>query len=84
VSDSLVLREFLGLSLEERTLDHSTLSKTRRLTNLGTHKAVFRWVFEPDWRSQGLLSGNNLGVDATTLETNATLRSIVRRDDGNS
>jgi len=46
VSDSLSLREFLGLSLEERTPDHSTLSKTRRLLSLGTHKAVFRWVLQ--------------------------------------
>src|SRR5258707_12629299 len=43
VSDSLGLREFLGLSLEERTPDHSTLSKTRRLMKLGKHKEWFRW-----------------------------------------
>jgi transposase len=67
VSDSLGLREFLGLSLEERTPDHSTLSKTRRLMNLGTHKAVFRWVLKR-LAEEGLLSGKNLGVDATTLE----------------
>ncbi len=83
VSDSLGLREFLGLSLEERTPDHSTLSKTRRLMNLGTHKAVFRWVLKR-LAEEGLLSGKNLGVDATTLEANAALKSIVRRDDGNS
>jgi len=81
VSDSLSLREFLGLSLEEQTPDHSTLSKTRRLMNLGTHKAVFRWALKQVAR-EGLLSGKNLGVDATTLEANAALKSIVRRDDG--
>jgi transposase len=83
VSDSLGLRAFLGLSLEERTPDHSTLSKTRRLMNLGTHKAMFRWVLKR-LAEEGLLSGKNLGVDATTLEANAALKSIVRRDDGNS
>ena len=83
VSDSLSLREFLGLSLEERTPDHSTLSKTRRLMNLGTHKAVFQWVLKRLAR-EGLLSGKNLGVDATTLEANAALKSIVRRDNGAS
>ena len=83
VSDSLCLREFLGLSLEERTPDHSTLSKTRRLMNLGTHKAVFRWVLKR-LAEEGLLSGKNLGVDATTLEANGALKSIVRRDDGHS
>jgi transposase len=83
VSDSLSLREFLGLSLEEQTPDHSTLSKTRRLMNLGTHKAVFRWALKQLAR-EGLLSGKNLGVDATTLEANAALKSIVRRDNGAS
>jgi transposase len=83
VSDSFSLREFLGLSLEEQTPDHSTLSKTRRLMNLGTHKAVFRWALKQVARA-GLLSGKNLGVDATTLEANAALKSIVRRDNGAS
>src|SRR3989454_10074474 len=81
VSDSLRLREFLGLSLEEQTPDPSTLSKTRRLMNLGTHEAVFRWVLKR-LAGEGLLSGKNLGVDATTLEANAALKSIVRRDNG--
>jgi transposase len=81
LSDSLSLREFLGLSLEEPTPDHSTLSKTRRLMNLGTHQAVFRWVLKR-LAAEGLLSGKNLGVDATTLEANAALKSIVRRDGG--
>lgn len=83
VSDSLSLREFLGLSLEEATPDHSTLSKTRRLMKLGTHKAVFRWMLKR-LAAEGLLSGKNLGVDATTLEANAALKSIVRRDNGAS
>lgn len=82
-SDSLSLREFLGIGLEEQTPDHSTLSKTRRLMSLGTHEAVFRWVLQRV-AAEGLLSGKNLGVDATTLEANAALRSIVRRDDGAS
>lgn len=81
VSDSLSLREFLGLSWEEQTPDHSTLSKTRRLLSLGTHDAVFRWVLRR-LAAEGLLSGKTLGVDATTLEANAALRTIVRRDDG--
>lgn len=83
VADSLSLREFLGLGWEEQTPDHSTLSKTRRLMSLGTHRAVFRWVLKR-LAAEGLLSGKNLGVDATTLEANAALRSIVRRDNGAS
>jgi transposase len=83
VADSLSLREFLGLGWEEQTPDHSTLSKTRRLMSLGTHRAVFGWVLKR-LAAEGLLSGKNLGVDATTLEANAALRSIVRRDNGDS
>ncbi|MGH9565667.1 MAG: transposase [Candidatus Angelobacter sp.] len=83
VSDSLSLREFLGLSLEEQSPDHSTLSKTRRKMNLGTHKAVFQWVLKK-LSAEGLLSGKNVGIDATTLEANAALKSIVRRANGAS
>ena len=50
---------------------------------LGTHKAVFRWVLKR-LAAEGLVSGKNLGVDATTLEANAALKSIVRQDDGAS
>jgi len=83
VSDSLSLRGFLGLSWEEATPDHSTLSMTRRRLGLAVHGAVFRWVLQALAR-EGLLRGKDLGVDATTLEARAAVRSIVRRDDGNS
>lgn len=81
LSDSLSLRHFLGMGLDEQTPDHSTLSKTRRKMNLGTHKAVFTWVLKR-LAKEGLLSGKDLGIDATTLEANAALKSIVRRDNG--
>jgi transposase len=81
VLDSLNPREFMGLSLEEQTPDHSRLSKTRRLMNLGTHKALFRWVLKR-LVVEGLLGGKQLGVDATTLEASAALKSIVRRNNG--
>ena len=67
LSDSLSLREFLGLSLEEQTPDHSTLSKTRRRMNLGTHKAVLGWVLKRR-AAEGLRGGRNGGIDASTLE----------------
>jgi hypothetical protein len=46
VSDSLSLRAFLGVSLEEQKPEHSTLSKTRRLMSLRMYKAVFRWALK--------------------------------------
>jgi len=82
-SDSLSLRHFLGLGLEERTPDHSSLSRIRNRLPLEVHEGVFGWVLEV-LASRGMIDGKTLGVDATTLEANAALRSIVRRDTGES
>jgi len=81
MTDSLSLREFLGLAMAESPPDHSTISRTRRLIDVETHQAVFRWVLQR-LAQEGLLKGKTLGVDSTTLEANAALRSIVRRDTG--
>ena len=81
VADSLSLGQFLGFDLSERTPEHSTLSKTRKRIDLETHRAVFTWVLTVLAKSK-LLQGKTLGVDATTLEANAALRTIVRRDTG--
>lgn len=83
VADSLALRDFLGYSLTQSPPDHSTISRNRRLIDLSTHKEVFTWVLKVLGES-GLLRGKSLGIDATTLEANAALRSIVRRDTGES
>jgi len=80
-ADSLALRSFLGLGLDEMAPDHSTISRTRRLIEVETHQAVFDWVLTRLAES-GLLKGTTIGVDATTLEANAAMRSIVRRDTG--
>lgn len=81
VADSLSLRDFLGCGLAEQTPDHSTVSRTRRLYALETHKAVFRWMLEV-LGAKGLLDGQTVAIDGTTLEANAAMRSIRRRDDG--
>jgi transposase len=80
-ADSLALRDFLGLGLAEPPPDHSTISRTRRLIALETHRAVFTWVVQC-LGNAGLIKGRTIGLDATTLEANAALRSIVRRDTG--
>ena len=82
-ADSLSLRKFLGYALDEETPDHSTISRTRRLYWLETHKAVFRWVIKI-LTGEGLISGQTISIDATTLEANAAMKSIVRREDGQS
>lgn len=83
VADSLTLREFLGYELCEAPPDHSTISRNRRLIDLESHQEVFAWVLTL-LSKQGLLDGKTLGFDGTTLEANAALRSIVRRDSGES
>ena len=81
LADSLALRQFVGISLTESTPDHSTISRTRRLIDVETHREVFGWVLAL-LADRGLLKGKRVGVDATTLEASAAMRSIVRRDTG--
>src|SRR4030081_118311 len=80
-SDSLSIRTFVRIALDESVPDHSTISRTRRLMDVETHQAVFQWVLQI-LAEKKLLKGTTIGVDATTLEANAALRSIVRRDTG--
>lgn len=80
-ADSLALREFLGFALTERTPDHSSLSVIRNRIDLETHQEVFDFVLGV-LKDKGLVKGATVGVDATTLEANAAMRSIVRRDTG--
>lgn len=82
-ADSLTLRDFLGLGLEDAPPDHSTISRTRRLVDVDTHGDVFRWVLER-LAVAGLVKGKTIGIDATTLEANAALRTIVHRETGES
>src|SRR6202008_919989 len=83
LADSLALRRFVGIALDEYTPDHSTISRTRRLIDLDTHREVFGWVLGV-LADRGLLKGQRIAIDATTLEANAAMRSIVRRDTGES
>src|SRR5467141_3433079 len=78
-TDSLAIRSFLGLRLDDAPPDHSTISRTRRLIDVETHRDVFTWV-QQRLVEAGLLKGKTVAIDATTLEANAAMRSIVRRD----
>jgi transposase len=75
----LAVRSFVRLALHEAAPDHTTISRTRRLIDLETHRAVFTWV-QQRLVEVGLLKGKTVAIDATTLEANAAMRSIVRRD----
>jgi transposase len=78
-ADSLAVRRFVRLALDEVAPDHSTISRTRRKIDLDTHRAAFTWV-QQRLVEVGLLQGKTIAIDATTLEANAAMRSIVRRD----
>lgn len=82
-ADSLSLRDFLGLELRARVPDHSWLSRTRARLPLEVHEQVFAWVLER-LAERGLVKGERIGVDASTMEANAAMRSIRRRDTGES
>jgi len=81
LADSLTLRQFLSLGLDENTPDHVTISRTRRLIDGETHQRIFTWVLER-LALDGLVKGKTIGVDSTALEANAAMKSIVRRDTG--
>jgi transposase len=82
-ADSKSLGLFLGYAIDQPTPDHSTISRTRRLIDLETHQEVFGYVLKI-LANHDLVEGKTIGVDSTTLEANAALRSIVRRDNGQS
>ena len=82
-ADSLALRGFLGLTLSQSPPDHSTVSRSRRLIDLETHVEIFSFVLKL-LAERGLADGKTIGVDASTLEANAAMKSLVRRDTGQS
>ena len=80
-SDSLSLREFLRLANRDKVPDHSWLSKTRSRLPHEVHEQVFVWILNLV-AERGLVKGERIGVDGSTMEANAALRTIVRRDTG--
>jgi transposase len=77
-ADSLAIRRFLRVGLDEAVADHSTISRTRRLIDVETHRAVFTWIQQRPVE-RGLPTSGRISIDGTTLEVNPALRSIVRR-----
>jgi transposase len=61
-ADSFGLRRFLGIGPDEQTPDHSTISRTRRLIDVETHRKVFFWILEL-LRDKGLVKGKTVGID---------------------
>ena len=80
-ADSLSMRKYLGFALDQTTPDHSTVSRTRRLYSVATHRAVMGWALQI-LRKHALAEGQSVCIDATTLQANASMKSLVRRDTG--
>src|SRR6201988_1598249 len=83
LADSLTLRQFLTIGLDENTPDHVTISRTRRLIDGETHQRIFTWVLE-QLEQSGLIKGKTIGVDSTSMVANRAMKSIVRLDTGES
>jgi len=81
--DSLSIREFVGIPLNEGAPDHTTISTDTAANRCGDASASV-CVGVERLAEAGLVKGKRIGIDATTLEANAALRSIVRRDNGDS
>jgi transposase len=80
-ADSLSLRDFLGLEPTDRTPEHSSLTRIRQRLPEGVFDEVFAFVLKVAVE-YGLLRGKTIAVDSTTLEANAAMKSLVRRDTG--
>ena len=80
-ADSLSLKSFLGYSLTEATPEHSSLTVIRQRLSVEVHEEVFAFVLKVAHEKK-LLKGQATAVDATLLEANAAMKSIVRRDTG--
>lgn len=80
-ADSLPLRAFLAIPATEAPPDHSSLTKIRQRLPEVVHEQVFARVLALA-HTKGVLKGKTVGVDSTTLEANAAMRAIVRKDTG--
>ena len=75
-ADSNAFRWYLGIDLDERVPDHSTISQLRR--RKPTFRKVFRRLFEEVVRQcveKGLVSGKLVATDSTHVKANASRAS---------
>jgi len=80
-SDSRSLADFLGIPADKTTPDHSSMSRVHERLPLEVHEEVFVFVLKIA-ADKKLLKGKTVAVDSTTLEANAAMKSIERKDSG--
>jgi transposase len=78
-SDSISIRFFLGYDLTQATPDHSTLSLIRGRLGEDIYQQVFVLILSA-LQQQGLVQGQNVGIDTSVIEANASLKNLVKRD----
>lgn len=78
-SDSISIRFFLGYDPAQSTPGHSTLSVIRDRLGEETCQKVFPLILSA-WQEYGLLKGRQVGIDASVIEANAALKSLVNRN----
>lgn len=80
-ADSLSIRQFLHYDLTEATPDHSSLSVIRNRLDIDVFQQVFALILAA-LKQHKLVKGKKLGIDASTLEANASMRSIQHQMTG--
>jgi len=78
-ADSMSIRAFLKYELQEKTPEHSSFTVIRQRLGLEIYERIFRLTLQA-LREHGLLRGKNLGIDASVIEANASLRALVHRN----
>ncbi len=76
--DSISIRAFLGYDLTGNTPDHSTLSVIRSRLGVEVYHQVFLLILAA-LQEHGLVKGRNVGIDASVIEANASLKGLVNR-----
>jgi len=78
-ADSIAVRAFLGFGLNEKTPEHSSLTRIRQRVGLEIYQQVFVLILSA-LQAHGLVKGKHLGVDSSVMEANASLRGLVNRN----
>ena len=78
-ADSFSIRAFLKYELHEKTPEHSSLTVIRQRLGLEIYESIFVLMLQA-LQEHGLLRGKNLGIDASVIEANASLRALVNRN----
>lgn len=78
-ADSMAVRAFLHLGLEENSPEHSSFTRIRQRLGPEIYHRIFTLILSA-LQVHGLVGGKHLGVDTSVMEANASLRGLVNRN----